>query len=80
MLNGKPVDSLKNVFVENTSDSSRLTAKNCDAVNAGKYTVTAQNEAGMDTADFTVAVIGRFMCNMELPGYTLLPLFNIEEE
>lgn len=61
MLNGKPADVCRNVTIESTPDSSKLTAKGSNPTNAGKYTVTAQNEAGVGSADFTVVVIGKFI-------------------
>ena len=59
MLNGKPVDACRNIVVDTTPDSSKLTARGSNPANAGKYTVTAQNEAGVESADFTVVVIGK---------------------
>ena len=59
MLNGKPVDACRNIVVDTTPDSSKLTARGSSPANAGKYTVTAQNEAGVESADFSVVVIGK---------------------
>ena len=59
MLNGKPVDACRNVVVDTTPDSSKLTARGSSPAKAGKFTVTGQNEAGVESADVSVVVIGK---------------------
>ena len=61
VLNANDVTSL-----EITDKSTTLTIKNVTAAHSQTYTLTAENEAGSDTANFSVNVKGRkiylFIC------------------
>ena len=49
--------------IETKDNSSRLSIKGTSAKNAGKYKVTAENEAGSDSMEFTVSVKGKKTTN-----------------
>jgi len=54
--NGKPLPKTSNITVENVPEASTLTIKGSAAKHCGKYTITAQNEVGMESVDCKVTV------------------------
>ena len=57
-----------NVTIETTDVFSRLTIRNTEGVNAGKYTVKAENTVGSDEASFDVTIIDRPSPPLNLRG------------
>jgi hypothetical protein len=47
--------------IESTATMSTLTVKGVTASNAGLYKVVAQNEAGEDSAEFTISIKGNLL-------------------
>ena len=60
--NGKPLKMASNISVDTVAEASTITIKGSAAKNGGKYTLTAHNEIGTDTADFAVTVTGKNHC------------------
>ena len=60
-LNDKPIESVKPYNIDSGDKHSTLQAKGVTAAEAGKYKVVAENEAGSDSAEFTVNIKGIFI-------------------
>lgn len=58
--NGRPLERASNIVVETSSDATSITIKGSAAKNGGKYTLTAENEVGTASAEFSVTVIGKW--------------------
>ena len=76
-LNGQRVDTLPNVTVDTTADSSTLTVKSSTAKNDGKYEVQLQNEVGTDTTDFNIQVTGEMSLDLCVTWWTMTNEFII---
>ena len=78
-LGEKPVEPSKDITIETDDTSSRITIKGAKTDDAGKYKVTAENNAGSDSAEFDVIVKGNSnilllmtFCNLALQSFNYL--------
>jgi len=46
-------------MVDNTEESATLRIPKCERGDTGKYTITVENEHGVNTADIPVIVLGK---------------------
>ena len=58
-LNGQPLQRSVQVNIETKDTYSTLTVKSVTVQDAGTYTLSAQNEVGSTSADFTVVIKGK---------------------
>lgn len=62
-LNGKSTDTFSNVSIEKMNGSSTLKVKGSEPKNAGKYSISAENDVGSESVEINVTVIGKFVFN-----------------
>lgn len=63
-INDKPLPFSNRIQALSGEESVGLSIPVTQRSDSGKYTITAKNDYGEDSADMTVVVYGKYTCNM----------------